>query len=97
MSYSAASRAAPCASRIARVFVDAPLDLGAEVPQQALHRPGSAVAKGANGVTFDLLGHLHQHVDLALLRAALAMRVSTRHIQPMPSRHGVHWPQLSCL
>src|SRR5262249_9086470 len=26
-----------------------------------------------------------------------AMRVSTRHIQPMPSRHGVHWPQLSCL
>ena len=26
-----------------------------------------------------------------------AMRVSTRHIQPMPSRQGVHWPQLSCL
>src|SRR5580692_4722504 len=26
-----------------------------------------------------------------------AMRSSTRHIQPMPSRHGVHWPQLSCL
>src|SRR5882757_9464816 len=26
-----------------------------------------------------------------------AMRVSTRHIQPVPSRHGVHWPQLSCL
>src|SRR5262249_4358635 len=26
-----------------------------------------------------------------------AMRGSTRHIQPMPSRHGVHWPQLSCL
>ena len=21
----------------------------------------------------------------------------TRHIQPVPSRHGVHWPQLSCL
>ena len=25
----------------------------------------------------------------------LAMRVSTRCIQPVPSRHGVHWPQLS--
>ena len=24
-----------------------------------------------------------------------AMRLSTRHIQPMPSRQGVHWPQLS--
>src|SRR5882724_13689352 len=26
-----------------------------------------------------------------------AILVSTRHIQPVPSRHGVHWPQLSCL
>src|SRR5262245_39629838 len=26
-----------------------------------------------------------------------AMRVKTRHIQPIPSRHGVHCPQLSCL
>ena len=26
-----------------------------------------------------------------------AMRSSTRHIQPVPSRQGVHWPQLSCL
>ena len=26
-----------------------------------------------------------------------SMRCSTRHIQPQPSRHGVHWPQLSCL
>ena len=25
------------------------------------------------------------------------MRVITRHIQPVPSRQGVHWPQLSCL
>src|SRR6202044_1237833 len=30
------------------VLVDAPFDLGAEVPQQALHRPGGAVAEGAN-------------------------------------------------
>ena len=26
-----------------------------------------------------------------------ATRSSTRHIQPVPSRHGVHWPQLSVL
>src|SRR5690606_8662048 len=42
-----------------------------EVADQALDRPGGRVAKGANGVTFDLLGHREQHVDLALLGAAL--------------------------
>src|ERR1700690_4325243 len=41
--------------RVARVLVDAPLDLRTEVPQQALYRPGGAVAEGANGVAFDLL------------------------------------------
>jgi hypothetical protein len=24
-------------------------------------------------------------------------RFITRHIQPVPSRQGVHWPQLSCM
>src|SRR5512140_713142 len=55
---------------IGRVLVDAPLDLGTEVPQQALHRPGGAVAEGADGVTFDLGGDLPQHVDLTLVRAS---------------------------
>src|ERR1700730_12353735 len=55
---------------IARVFVDAPLDFRTEMPQQALHRPGSTVAERANGVTLDLLCDLHQHIDLALLCAA---------------------------
>src|SRR3954467_5986796 len=36
--------------RVRRILVDAPLDLGAEVAQQALHRPGGAVAEGADGV-----------------------------------------------
>ena len=27
----------------------------------------------------------------------VTIRSMTRHIQPVPSRHGVHWPQLSCL
>src|SRR5690606_21271591 len=26
-----------------------------------------------------------------------ATRVTMRYIQPVPSRHGVHWPQLSCM
>src|SRR3954463_15067217 len=56
--------------RVCRILVDALLDLGAEVPQQALHRPGRAVAERADGVTLDLLGHVHQHVDLAPVRAA---------------------------
>jgi hypothetical protein len=29
--------------------------------------------------------------------AALTMRFITRIIQPVPSRQGVHWPQLSCV
>src|SRR5580704_11529305 len=53
--------------RVGRIFVDAPFDLGAEVAQQPLHRPGRAVAEGADGVALDLLCHLEQHVDLALL------------------------------
>src|SRR4051812_27004554 len=56
--------------RVRRILVDAPLDLRAEVAQQALHRPGRAITEGANGVPLDLLGHVHQHADLALVRAA---------------------------
>src|SRR5215471_5024826 len=56
--------------RVRRILVDAPLDLGTEVPQQTLHRPGGAVAERADGVALDLLRHLEQHVDLALVRAA---------------------------
>src|SRR5947209_2905016 len=50
--------------RVRRIFVDAPLDLGAEVAQQPLHRPRRTVAERANRVALDLLGHIHQHVDL---------------------------------
>src|SRR6478672_2282392 len=56
---------------VAGVFVDAPLDLRPEVPQQTLHRPGGAVAERADGVALDLLGDVEQHVDLALLGAAV--------------------------
>ena len=64
---------------------------------QALDRPGRGIAQGADGVAFDLLGDFLQQIDLRHPRVASAMRVITRHIQPVPSRQGVHWPQLSCL
>src|SRR5208282_3398571 len=55
---------------IGGIFVDAALDLGPEMPQQTLHRPGRAVAERADRVAFDLLGHIPKGVDLALLSAA---------------------------
>src|SRR5262245_61030612 len=57
--------------RVRGILVDALLDLVTEVAQQPLHRPGCAVAEGADGVALDLGRDLHQHVDLALVGAAL--------------------------
>src|SRR5690348_14724471 len=57
--------------RVRGILVDAFLDLVTEMRDQALDRPGRGVAERADGVAFDLLGHFEQHVDLALLRAAL--------------------------
>src|SRR4051812_607888 len=45
------------------MFANAPLDLGPEVAQEALHRPRRAFAEGADGVAFDLLRHLLQQID----------------------------------
>src|SRR5271169_288218 len=56
--------------RVRGILVDPLLDLRTEVPQQALYRPGGAVAEGADRVALDLGGDFHQHVDLALLGAA---------------------------
>ena len=91
LSYSAA------AWPVSLYWLDAPLQLRPEVPDQALDRPGRRVAEGADRVALDLIGHVQQHVDLLQLRLALDHAVSTRHIQPVPSRQGVHWPQLSCM
>eukprot|EP00227_Mantoniella_beaufortii_P011202 CAMPEP_0197590548 /NCGR_PEP_ID=MMETSP1326-20131121/11475_1 /TAXON_ID=1155430 /ORGANISM="Genus nov. species nov., Strain RCC2288" /LENGTH=441 /DNA_ID=CAMNT_0043155651 /DNA_START=195 /DNA_END=1517 /DNA_ORIENTATION=- len=51
--------------------VDAALELGAEVADEALHGPGRGVAQRADGVALDLLGELLQHVDLLQPRVAL--------------------------
>src|SRR5690606_32238788 len=61
-------------------FGDAPLQFGAEVADEALNRPGSCVAKGADGVTFDLLGNFEQRVDLVDLGFTL----------PQPLHHAPH-------
>ena len=47
------------------------LELGPEVPDEALDGPGGAVGQGADGVALDLLRQLPQHVDLLGLRVAL--------------------------
>src|SRR5215468_2911258 len=68
--------------RIRRVLVNAPLDLATEMAKQALHRPSRAVAEGADRVSLDLLGDLHQHIDLALVGAAFG---HTHEHAPHPS------------
>ena len=69
--------------RVGAVAVDALLDLGAEVADQALDRPGRRVAERADGVALDLLRDVEQHVDLAALGAALG---HAQHHAPHPAR-----------
>src|SRR6185503_19516142 len=56
---------------LVRILADAFLDLVTEMRDQALDRPGCGIAERADGVALDLLGYLKQHVDLALVGAAL--------------------------
>ena len=64
--------------------------------QEALHRPRGGFAERADGVAFDLAGGgLAACCRSSSVACLSTMRVSMRYIQPVPSRHGVHWPQLS--
>src|SRR6478735_350221 len=56
---------------IGAVAVDPLFDDVAEMPDQALHRPGGGIPERADGVALDLIGHVEQHVDLALLGATI--------------------------
>src|SRR5260221_9525742 len=67
--------------RVGAVLVDAPLDLVPEMPKQALHRPSRAVPERANGVALDLSRDLHEHIDLALVRAAFRSEEHTSELQ----------------
>ena len=44
---------------------DAALDLGPEMADEALDRPGGGVAQSTDGVAFDLIRKLLQHVDFS--------------------------------
>src|SRR5256885_15021384 len=46
------------------VLLDAPLHLRTEMTDEALYRPHGTVRQSADRVTFDLLCHLIQHIDL---------------------------------
>ena len=71
---------------------------GPEMPDQALHGPCRGIAERADRVAFELGRDFEQQRrSRASGRGPSTMRFITRHIQPVPSRHGVHWPQLSCL
>ena len=56
---------------MAGLGVDPLFDHMAEMADEALHRPGRGIAERADGVALDLLGHVEQHVDLALLGLTL--------------------------
>src|SRR5205823_11493745 len=66
-----------------RISVDPRFDLVTEMCDQALDRPSRGVAERANGMAFDLLGALQEHVDLTLMGAALG---HTGQYPPHPSR-----------
>src|SRR5688572_23521494 len=64
-------RPAPLARHdAAAAMLDHVLELVPVMLHEALHRPGGGIPKGADGVTLDLVGHIHQHVQIVL--AALA-------------------------
>ena len=69
------------------------LHLRPEMADQALDRPSRGIAERADRMAFDLIGDVEQHVDLFAAASPVTMRSITRHSQPQPSRHGVHWPQ----
>ena len=83
--------------RVRRVIVDPLLDLVPEVADQALD--GQAAASPSAQIVWPSIW-VETSSSMSISRFCArpsAMRLTTRHIQPVPSRHGVHWPQLSCL
>ena len=60
------------------VVFDAALELGAEVADQALDRPGRAITERADRVTLDLLGDVLQKIDLGDYRRPIINRLMVR-------------------
>src|SRR5579859_3851308 len=65
------------------VVLDTLFEHRAEMPDQALDRPGRSVAERADRVAFDLVGDVEQHVDLLDRRVALHQPL---HHAPHPAR-----------
>src|SRR5882757_8897873 len=78
--------------RLVRIPVDALLDLVTEMRDQALDRPRRSVTERADGVALDLFCHFQQHVDLALVGAALG---HPGQDPPHPSRALAAWRALA--
>src|SRR5579883_519126 len=57
--------------RIGSILIDPPLNLGAEMPDEALHGPSRRISQSANGMALDLGRDLQQHIDFALMGAPL--------------------------
>src|SRR3954463_7185161 len=70
---------------------DPALQLGAEVPYQALDRPRCGIAQRANGVPFNLLGDIEQLVDVLDLSVTLT---KTLHHPPHPAGTLTAWRAL---
>src|ERR1700748_3383826 len=56
---------------LVRILIDAFFDLMTEMRDQALDWPGGGIAERADRVALYLLGDLQQHIDLALVGAAI--------------------------
>src|SRR3546814_6397638 len=67
----------------AAILPNSPLEFGTEMTDQPLNRPRRRVAQCADGVAFDLLGHVEQSVDLADVGVAGAQPL---HHAPHPAR-----------
>lgn len=70
---------------------------GSETLDQTLDRPCSSITQGTNGVALDLLGELKiSSISLTVAWPETNLSIIfCNHV--VPSLHGVHWPQDSCL
>src|SRR6185437_13560074 len=95
--YSAASRTAPCGSAL-RVYWSMRRSISGRKCRSRPCTGQAAPSPKAQMVwpSICCVTSISMPISRFCARPS-AMRVKTRHIQPMPSRQGVHWPQLSCL
>src|SRR5690606_18477112 len=77
---------------VAGIIVNALFNFRTEIADQTLNGPCSRIAKRADRVTFNLLGHVEQHVDFTLLRVTLDHAF---HHAPHPAGAFAAWRALA--